>query len=316
MRVLVTGGAGFIGSNVVDALLIRGDEVVVLDSFHPFYPSAIKERNLEAARSDPGFLGLHEGDVRDPKAVSSLLEEHKPNAVIHLAARAGVRPSIEAPEEYADVNITGTSIVLKEAAAHGVSRFLFASSSSVYGEKPRGPFVEEADADHPISPYGATKRSAELLAYAQHRATGLQVTCVRIFTAYGPRQRPDLAIHRFARRMLEGETIPVYGDGTVERDFTFVGDLVDGLLRAIDGVDGFRTYNLGRGEPVTLNETIATLERVLGVPARRETLPPQSGDVPRTWASIERAHRELGYTPRTSLEEGIRAFASWLEEHR
>jgi UDP-glucuronate 4-epimerase len=316
LRVLVTGGAGFIGSNLVDALLTRGDEVAVLDSFHPFYPRGTKERNLDAARSDPGFLGLQEGDIRDAKAVAHLLEAHAPDAIVHLAARAGVRPSVEAPEEYVDVNVTGTAVLLREAAQRGVSRILFASSSSVYGEKPRGPFVEDADADHPISPYGATKRSGELLAYALHRSTGLNVTCVRIFTAFGPRQRPDLAIHRFARRMLDGEEIPVYGDGSVERDFTFVGDLVDGLLRALDRIEGFRIYNLGRGEPVTLNETIATLERVLGVAARRSTLPTQTGDVPRTWASIERARRELGYAPHTSLEEGIRAFAAWLREER
>ena len=198
---------------------------------HPFYPRAAKERNLRAARSDPGFLGLHEGDVRDAKRVRQALDAHEPEAVVHLAARAGVRPSLDAPEEYADVNVTGTAVVLKEASARGVGRVLFASSSSVYGEKPRGPFVEDADADHPISPYGATKRSGELLSYAQHRATGLNVTCVRIFTAFGPRQRPDLAIHRFARRMLAGEEIPVYGDGTAERDFTFVGGCNSILLR-------------------------------------------------------------------------------------
>lgn len=314
MRVLVTGGAGFIGSHLTDALLARGDEVAVLDSFHPFYPRATKERNLAAALRHPGFLELHEGDVRDPKAVAQVLDRHPPDAIVHLAARAGVRPSVEAPDEYAAVNVTGTVVVLREAAAHGVRRVVFASSSSVYGEKPRGPFVEDMDVDHPISPYGASKRGAELAAYAMHRTTGLDVTCCRIFTAFGPRQRPDLAIHRFSRLMLAGEEIPVFGDGSVERDFTFVGDLVDGLIRALDRAGGFRVYNLGRGSPVTLNETIAVLERVLGVPARRETLPEQKGDVPRTWASIDRARVDLGYEPRTGLEEGIRAFAEWLRE--
>jgi UDP-glucuronate 4-epimerase len=312
VRVLVTGGAGFIGSHLVEALLARGDEVVVLDSFHPFYPRGIKERNLVRARAHPGFRAIHEVDIRDAKAMGEVLETHTPESVIHLAARAGVRPSLEAPEEYADVNVTGTVVALREAGARGVQRFLFASSSSVYGEKPRGPFVEDMDADHPISPYGATKRSGELLAYAMHRAFGMNLTCVRIFTAYGPRQRPDLAIHRFARQMLRAEEIPVFGDGSAERDYTYVGDLVDGILRALDRAEGFHVYNLGRGEPFTLNETVSTLERVLGVRARRNSLPVQAGDVPRTWASIERARSELGYDPHTSLEDGIREFADWL----
>ena len=314
VRVLVTGGAGFIGSNLVDALLARGDEVVVIDSFHDFYPREVKERNLARARTHPAFRSLQEADIRNPERVREVFEAHSPEAVIHLAARAGVRPSIEAPDEYTDVNMTGTAVILREAAARGVSRVLFASSSSVYGERPRGPFVEEMDADRPISPYGATKRGGELLAYAWHRSTGVPTTILRIFTVYGPRQRPDLAIHRFARRMLEGKEIPVFGDGSAERDFTFVGDLTDGILRALDRSDGFRTYNLGRGKPVTVNETIATLERVLGISARRQTLPPQTGDVPRTWASIERANRELGYEPRTVLEDGIRRFVDWLRE--
>jgi UDP-glucuronate 4-epimerase len=296
MRVVVTGGAGFIGSHLVEALLARGDEVVVIDSFHDFYPREVKERNLARARTHPAFRSLEEADIRDARAVRAVFEAHRPEGLVHLAARAGVRPSLEAPEEYADVNLTGTAVLLREASLRGASRVLFASSSSVYGERPRGPFVEDMDADRPISPYGATKRGGELLAYAWHRTSGVPITVLRIFTAYGPRQRPDLAIHRFARLMLEGAEIPVFGDGSAERDFTFVGDLADGIVRALDRPDGFRTYNLGRGEPATVNETIATLERVLAVPARRRTLPPQEGDVPRTWASIDRARlREEGW---------------------
>jgi UDP-glucuronate 4-epimerase len=312
VRVLVTGGAGFIGSHLVDALLARGDEALVLDSFHPYYPREIKERNLESARRQPGFRALVEGDIRDAKAVGDALENHTPDAVVHLAARAGVWPSLAAPEEYADVNVTGTAVVLREAAARGVRRFLFASSSSVYGEKPRGPFVEDMDADHPISPYGATKRSGELLSYSLHRASGMDVTCVRIFNAHGPRQRPDLAVNLFARSMLEGAEIPIFGDGTAERDFTFVGDLVDGILRALDRAGGFRLYNLGRGEPITVNEMIETLERLLEIRAKRRTVAPRAGDVPRTWASIDRARRELGYEPRTRFEHGVSEFLSWL----
>ena len=314
MRVLVTGGAGFIGSHLVEALIARGDDVAVLDSFHPFYPRSQKERNLVRARAEPGFKALYEADIRDVKAVGAALEAHAPDAIVHLAARAGVRPSLELPDEYADVNVTGTTVVLREAAARDVRRVLIASSSSVYGRKPRGPFTEEMDADHPLSPYGATKRSAELIAEAMHHTRGIDVTCLRIFTAFGPRQRPDLAIHKFARRMIEGEELPVFGDGTVERDFTFVRDLVDGIIRALDRAGGVRIYNLGRGEPVTLNETIATLERVLGIPARRKTLPDDTANLPRTWASIDRAREELGYEPKTGLEEGIREFIDWLRE--
>jgi UDP-glucuronate 4-epimerase len=312
--VLVTGGAGFIGSHLIEACLERSNEVAVLDSFHPFYPRECKEANLRSARTHVGFAKLYEGDIRDPAFLRRVFDGFRPEAVVHLAARAGVRPSLEAPQEYCDVNLTGTALLLQEAAHAGVQRFIFASSSSVYGEKPRGPFVEDAATDRPLSPYGATKRGGELLCHAMHHTSGLAITCLRIFTAYGPRQRPDLAIHKFARLMLAGRPIPVFGDGSAERDFTFVEDLVEGVLQALDRAGGFHIYNLGRGRPVTLNETIAVLERELGIPAKRETLPPQPGDVPRTWASIERARRELGYEPRVELGEGVRVFATWLRE--
>ena len=314
MRVLVTGGAGFIGSHLVEAHLARGDEVAVLDNFDSFYARARKEANLARARVLKGFTALHESDIRDSKAVRAALEASRPDAVIHLAALAGVRPSLEAPERYADVNLTGTMVLLEESVRVGVERFLFASSSSVYGAKPRGPFHEEAEADRPLSPYGATKRGGELLCHALHHTTSLGVTCVRIFTAFGPRQRPDLAIHKFARLMLERKPVPVFGDGSAERDFIYVSDIVDGLLRAVDLADGFHVYNLGRGAPVTVNETIEVLERALDVVAEREHLPLQVGDAPRTWASIERAKRELGYEPRVGYEEGIRRFVRWLRE--
>lgn len=314
VKVLVTGGAGFIGSHLLEACLERSHEVAVIDSFDPFYARERKEANLQIARKQSGFAGLYEGDIRDPGLVRSAFEEFRPQAVLHFAARAGVRPSLEAPSEYCDVNLTGTSVLLEETLRSGCERFVFASSSSVYGEKPRGPFVETAGANRPISPYGATKRAAELLCHATHKTSGLPITCLRIFTAYGPRQRPDLAIHKFARLMLAERPIPVFGDGSAERDFTFVGDLVDGITRAMDRVSGFQIYNLGGAKPVTLNQTIACLERALGRQAKRETLPVQAGDVPRTWASIELAREELGYQPRVEFEEGIQAFVSWLRE--
>jgi len=314
VKVLVTGGAGFIGSHLVESCLERSDAVAVLDSFDAFYPRQHKEANLRRAREHASFAGLYEADIRDAAGVRKVFEEFRADAVVHLAARAGVRPSLEDPTLYCDVNLTGTAVLLQEAARADTQRFIFASSSSVYGKKPRGPFVEEAETDQPLSPYGATKRAGELLCAAAQHTSALAITCLRIFTAYGPRQRPDLAIHKFARLMLQGRPIPVFGDGSSERDFTFVADLVGGILQALDRANGFHVYNLGRGKPVTLNETIHVLERELGIPAKRETLSPQPGDMPRTWASIERARNELGYEPRVELEEGVRDFVAWLRE--
>ena len=310
----MTGGAGAIGSILVEALLARGDEVAVLDSFHEFYPRAQKERNLAPARRARGFGGVFEGDIRDVDFVAKTFESFAPRAVVHLAARAGVRPSLEDPVTYTDVNLLGTSVLLNAAARGGVERFVFASSSSVYGERPRGEFTEDLAADRPLAPYGATKRGGELLCHAAHANTGLAVSCLRFFNAYGPRMRPDLAIHKFAVLMLAGRRIPVYGDGSFERDFTFVGDTVDGIVRALDRARGYSIYNLGRGKPVTVNDIIAALERVLGVRAEREVLPEQPGDIPRTWASIARARAELGYAPAVDLDEGVARFVAWLRE--
>jgi len=312
--VLVTGGAGAIGSFAVEALLARGDEVAVLDSFHEFYPRAAKERNLARARSARGFAGMFEGDVRDAEFVRKTFASFGPGAVVHLAARAGVRPSLEDPISYAEVNLLGTQIVLDAAQRAGVERFVFASSSSVYGERPRGEFTEELAADRPMAPYGATKRGGELLCHAAHVASGMATSCLRFFNAYGPRMRPDLAIHKFAKLMLEDRPIPVYGDGSAERDFTYVAETVDGIVRALDRARSYHIYNLGRGKPVTVNDIIAALERALGRRARRETLPPQPGDLPRTWASIARARAELGYQPRVDLDDGVDAFVRWLRE--
>jgi len=314
LRVLVTGGAGAIGSFAVEALLARGDEVAVLDSFHDFYPRARKERNLEAARAHAGFAGVCEGDIRDADFVARTFAKVAPQACIHLAARAGVGPSLLDPVGYADVNLLGTAIVLNEAVRSRVERFVFASSSSVYGERPRGAFVEDMTADQPISPYAASKRGGELLCHATHASSGLPISCLRFFTVYGPRQRPDLSIHKFARQILAGLPIAVYGDGSVERDFTYVDDTVDGIVRALDRASHYHIYNLGRGKPVTMNETIAALELACGRRAKRQTLPPQAGNVPRTWASIERARAQLGYEPRIDLGLGLARFVRWLRE--
>jgi UDP-glucuronate 4-epimerase len=310
-RVLVTGAAGFIGSTLVDRLLAEGREVVGLDSFDPFYPEDQKQRNLASALGASTFQ-LVRGDIRNADTVASLFSETRFNSVVHLAALTGVRPSLELPAVYADVNVHGTSIVLEAAVNHGNPRVVFASSSSVYGEREGGPFRETDPVERPISPYAATKRAGELVAHAFHHAHDLSVTCARIFTAYGPRQRPDLAIRKFAERMLEGVPIPVFGDGHSLRDFTYVDDLVDGLVKAIDRDLDFAILNLGCGRKVTVLEVIELLEKTLRVPAEIEWLPAQTGDVRRTWSDTRAAREALGFEPRVSIEEGIARFADWL----
>jgi UDP-glucuronate 4-epimerase len=309
--VLVTGAAGFIGSTLVDRLLAEGCQVVGLDSFDPFYPEEEKRRNLAGALASPAFQ-LVRGDIRDAAAVERLFAEGRFGRVVHLAALAGVRPSLERPAEYADVNVGGTAVLLEAAVRHGKPGFVFASSSSVYGERSDGPFRESDPVERPVSPYAATKRAGELVAHTFHHAHGLPVTCARLFTAYGPRQRPDLAIRKFAERMLAGTPIPVFGDGSSLRDFTFVDDVVEGLLRALSTDLGFAILNFGAGRKASVLEVIKLLERALDLSAEVEWLPPQVGDVPRTWADISAAREALGYAPRTPLEQGILRFVEWL----
>lgn len=312
-RIFVTGAAGFIGSTLVDRLLAEGREVVGLDSFDPFYAEAAKRANLDTAKCSARF-SLLEGDIRDRALVRQIFASTPFDAIVHLAALAGVRPSLERPTEYADVNVTGTSVLLETAAKFKVPHFVFASSSSVYGERTGGPFRESDPVERPISPYAATKRAGELIAHTFHHAFGTSVTCLRFFTAYGPRQRPDLAIRHFAERILRDAALPIYGDGSSLRDFTYVGDVVEGVVRAIDRPLGFAILNLGAGRMVTVLEVIELLEQKLGRPAKREFLPPQTGDVSRTWADISAARAALGYAPQTTLEVGIEKFAAWLLE--
>ncbi len=312
-RILVTGAAGFIGSSLVDRLLAEGRQVVGLDSFDPFYDEEQKRRNLESAQGS-GEFRLHQVDIRDRERVDQLFAQESFDAVVHLAALAGVRRSLERPADYVDVNIHGTAILLDAAARRGGSHFVFGSSSSVYGERSDGPFRETDSVERPISPYAATKRAAELLAHTFHHAHGLSVTCLRFFTVYGPRQRPDLAIRKFAELMLRGQAIPVYGDGSSLRDFTFVADTVDGIVRALDRDLGFSILNLGAGRTVSVKQVIETLEKNLETVARIEWLPKQTGDVSRTWANIDAAKESLGYEPNTQLEEGVGAFVEWLRK--
>jgi UDP-glucuronate 4-epimerase len=310
-RILVTGAAGFIGSSLVDKLLAEGREVVGYDSFDPYYPEEQKHRNLASAMAQPGFE-LVRGDIRDVKTVEQVFEHGRFDGVVHLAALAGVRPSLQRPADYADVNVNGTTVLLEAATRNGNPRFVFASSSSVYGEREDGPFRESDPVERPISPYAATKRAGELMAHTFHHAHGLSVTCARIFTAYGPRQRPDLAIRKFAELMLAGELLPVYGDGSALRDFTFIGDLVEGLVRALDTDLGFRILNLGAGRSVVLRDVIHELERALGVAAQLDLQSRQPGEVTKTWSDTSAAREALGYEPRTSLTEGIDRFVDWL----
>jgi UDP-glucuronate 4-epimerase len=311
-RILVTGAAGFIGSTLVDRLLAEGREVVGLDSFDPFYPEAFKRRNLRRARDHRRFQ-LVEGDIRDEALVDRLFAEGGFDGVVHLAALAGVRPSLERPGVYADVNVHGTTQLFQAGARHGLPRFVFASSSSVYGEREEGPFRESDLVERPISPYAATKKAGELLAHVFHHTHGLPVCCVRIFTAYGPRQRPDLAIRKFAERLRHGDPLPLFGDGSTVRDYTYIDDLVDGLIRCLDRDLGYAVLNLGAGRTVSLLEVVRALEDALGEKAHIEWLPRRVGDVSRTWADISAARKAVGYAPKTSLTDGVRRFVGWLE---
>lgn len=309
-RIVVTGGAGFIGSHLCEALLRDNHEVIALDNFDDFYDPAIKHRNLKAAVKSDRFT-LVEGDIRDERVVNDVVGSGV-DLVVHLAARAGVRPSIEQPLLCADVNVRGTLVLLEACRRHKVKRFIFGSSSSVYGNNTKIPFAESDNVDNPISPYAATKRAGELLCHTYHHLCGIVVSCLRLFTVYGPRQRPDLAIHKFTSLMEAGQPIPVFGDGSMMRDFTYIDDIVDGIIRAIDRCGGFHVYNLGESQPVSLNELIALLEEALGTKVIIDRQPLQPGDVECTYADVTLAQRELGYRPSTDLRTGLARFVEWF----
>ncbi|HKQ46991.1 MAG TPA: SDR family NAD(P)-dependent oxidoreductase [Phycisphaerae bacterium] len=310
---LVTGAAGFIGSHLCEALLAAGWRVVGLDSFDSFYEPAVKRRNLTTCTENPRF-SLIEGDIRDTEAVENAVRGV--DMVVHLAARAGVRPSIEQPLLYQDVNVHGTCVILEAMRKFGVRRMVFAGSSSVYGNNSKVPFSESDNVDHPISPYAATKKAGELMCHTYHHLFGMDITCLRFFTVYGARQRPDLAIHKFTRLIEEGRPIPVFGDGSMMRDHTYIGDIVSGVLRAIERCSGYHIYNLGESQPVSLSDLIAAIETALGKRAVIQRLPPQPGDVERTYADIARARAEIGYEPRTALAEGLARFVEWFRANR
>ncbi len=294
MPTLVTGGAGFIGSHLVDRLLADGHEVVALDNFDDFYDRTRKVANLSAASSSPRFR-LVEGDIRDASAVDRLVSEFRPEAIVHLAARAGVRPSIEKPALYVDVNVGGTVNLLNAACRiEPRPRFVYASSSSVYGDRPDAPFRETDSVDLPVSPYAATKKACELLAHTFLHLHGLPTTGLRFFTAYGPRNRPDLAIAKFADLIDAGKPVPMFGDGSTRRDYTYVEDIVDGIVRAVDRCSSYHIYNLGNSSPITLREMIAAIGDALVKTPIIDRQPEQPGDVRQTYADVSRAKAELG----------------------
>lgn len=315
-RILVTGAAGFIGSHAVDALLAEGHAVTGIDNFDPFYAEAIKRQNLSAAVSNPRF-SLIEADIRDADAVRAAMAGTRPDVIVHLAARAGVRPSIADPVLYADVNVTGTAVVLEAARSLGIRRFVFASSSSVYGNDATPPFRESEPALRPLSPYAATKRGAELLCETfASLEREMRIISLRFFTVYGPRQRPDLAIHKFTRLIWEGKPIPFFGDGTFSRDYTYITDTVTGVLGAVERTasmaPGHEVYNLGESATTTLDELVHLLEQAIGKQAELQRLPEQPGDVRRTFADVTLAREALGYAPSVSIERGIPMFVDWF----
>ena len=312
-KVLVTGGAGFIGSHLVAALQARGDAVSIVDNFDNFYPERLKRRALVPLLA--AGARLFECDIRDPAGIDSAFTESRPDAVVHLAAKAGVRPSLEDPAGYLDTNVRGTAVLLEAARKAGVRRFALGSSSSVYGAAAVPPFKESARVDSPQSPYAASKAACELLVRTWHNlygSLGMEFVSLRFFTVYGPRQRPDLAITKFARRMLAGQPLPFFGDGSAARDYTYVEDIVQGVLASLEVPLTYDTFNLGGNRVTTLLELIGLLEGALGVKAVLDRQPAQLGDVPLTSADLGHSAAVLGYRPGTPIDQGISKFAAWL----
>lgn len=312
-NILITGGAGFIGSHLVDHLLLEGDwAVTVVDDFNDFYAPNIKRNNVRAHEQNPAYK-LIEADIRDQAALANVFDNTQFDAIVHLAARAGVRPSLKDPQLYCETNIDGTLNLLEEARKHGVKQFVFGSSSSVYGINAKVPFSEDDPIRQPISPYAATKGAGELLCHTYSHLYDLRSVCLRFFTVYGSRQRPDLAIHKFASLISQGKPIPVFGDGKSRRDYTYIDDIIGGVRAAIDyDQTNYEVINLGESRTVELTELISLLEQELGKKAIIDSQAPQPGDVPQTFADITRARQLLGYNPQTPIEEGIRKFVEWF----
>lgn len=314
---LITGVAGFIGSHIAEALVTKGIKVVGLDNFDDFYLPEIKRRNIGKLLANELFT-LCEVDVRDKVGLNAIFEEYKPQMVIHLCAMAGVRPSIEQPELYVEVNVNGTVNILEAMKRFAVKKFIFASSSSVYGNNSKVPFVETDNVDKAISPYASTKKAGEVIAHTYHHLYGIDMLLLRFFTVYGERQRPDLAIHKFTRLITEGQPIPFYGDGLTFRDYTHISDIVSGVVEAVKLIESeenlYEIINIGNNQTVSLREMVAHIEKAVGKKAIINKMPMQMGDVQKTYADIGKAKRLLGYNPKMNFEEGIRQFVKWYEQ--
>ena len=311
-KFLITGAAGFIGSHLCERLISDNQFVVGLDNFDPFYDRKIKESNIKTLKKSDKFK-LIEGDIKGTACVDSICKDGI-DMIVHLAAKAGVRPSIADPLGYADCNINGTTVLLEAARKFNIKKFIFASSSSVYGNNKKVPFSETDNVDYPISPYAATKKAGELICHTYHHLYKMNITCLRYFTVYGPRQRPDLAIHKFAKLIEQGNPIPVFGDGSMMRDFTYIDDIIDGTVAAMEKCDGFEIYNLGESKPVRLDKLVEGLEKALGKKAVIDRKPVPPGDVERTFADITKANKRLGYNPDTDITAGLAKFVAWLRE--
>ncbi|HLN53394.1 MAG TPA: GDP-mannose 4,6-dehydratase [Lentimicrobium sp.] len=305
-KILVTGAAGFIGSNLVKSLLDRNNSVIGIDNFDNFYDPGLKRQNIASFASHPQFT-LFEGDIRDEAFLKSVFSETHPECVVHLAARAGVRPSIDDPELYYDVNVTGTLKLLEAMRRQGIKKLVFASSSSVYGNNTKIPFSETDNVDNPVSPYAATKKAGELLCYTYHHLYDFDVFCMRFFTVYGHNQRPEMAIQKFGRLINEGNPITMYGDGSTKRDYTFIDDIISGLLAAIEKVKGYEIINLGNHQTVMLKDLIAYISEILGKEAIIDQKPNQPGDVELTYADVSKAKQLLGYEPKYPIKTGLTA---------
>lgn len=322
--VLITGGAGFIGSHTCESLLNRGYNVVSVDNFNSYYSPEYKKENIEciqnAANSIKSSFKSYEGDIRDTVFLNKVFEESHPDIVVHLAACAGVRPSILNPVLYADVNVNGTVNILECLKNHHINKLLFGSSSSVYGNNTKVPYCESDSVDKPISPYAATKKAGELLCHTYHHLFDINIACLRFFTVYGPRQRPDLAIYKFTKLISEGRPVPFFGDGSSERDYTFISDIIDGILKAVKWVDNsdkrFDIFNLGESNTITLSRMVKTIENELKMRAALDIKPLQPGDVYKTYADISHSKAILGYNPVTEFEKGIKVFVDWYKQHR
>jgi len=310
VAILVTGGAGFIGSHLLERLSGRGADLICLDNFNDFYSPARKRANIETLLSEKKIT-LAEGDICDLTFLEGIFRENKIDAVIHLAARAGVRPSIAEPSLYTKVNCLGTVNLLEMARKHNVKKFIFASTSAIYGANEKVPFSEDDPVEKQISPYAAGKRACELYCRNYHEIFSIPICCIRFFTVYGPRQRPDMAVHKFTKALFEGRPIEMFGDGSSERDYTYVSDIIDGVTAALDADFGFEIVNLGDARVVKLSRLISLLEETTGKKARVKKLPVQPGDVPRTYADITKARRLFGYEPKFPIEKGLEEFVRW-----